>query len=72
MRFLACKVDQDLIEEKVLLGHATEFPAFVQAKRPRLQFFQLLGALCTELSRFNKFLQLRLHANRTNYDEEFA
>jgi len=72
MRFLARKVDHDLIEEKVPLGHATESPALVQTKRPRLQFFQLLGAFCTELSRFNKFLQLRLHANRTHYDEEFA
>jgi hypothetical protein len=44
----------------------------VQTKRTRLQFFQLLGAFCTELSRFDKFFQVQLHPNRTNYDEEFA
>src|SRR4029077_6200477 len=72
MRFHARKIDHDLIEEKIPLGNATESPALVQTKRPRLQFFQMLCAFCTELSRFNKFFQVRLHANRTNYDEEFC
>ena len=37
MRFLACKIDHNLIEEKVPFGHATEPPTLVQTKRARLQ-----------------------------------
>ena len=71
MRFLASEINHDLIEEKIPLGHATEAPAFVQTKGARLQFLELLGPGCGQFSRLYKFFQVRLHANRTNYDEDF-
>ena len=72
MRFLACKIDHNLIEEKVPFGHATEPPTLVQTKRARLQLFELLRGFCRKFSRFNKFLRFGIHfRGRTQYDERF-
>ncbi len=49
MRFLAGKIDHDLIEEQVPVGHATESPTLVQTERARLQFFELFGGFGSEL-----------------------
>src|SRR5206468_9088767 len=56
MVLLACKIDLNLIEEKVPFGHATEPPTLVQTKRARLQLSELLRGFCRKFSRFNKFL----------------
>src|SRR5437660_7652406 len=62
MRFFPTEIDDDLIEEEVPLGHAAETPTFVQAKRARLEFIELIGGFRGQLSRFNQFLQFRVHA----------
>ena len=62
MRFFAGEIDDDLIEEEVPLGHAAETPTFVQAKRARFEFVELIGGFRGQLSRFNQLLQFRVHA----------
>ena len=62
------KIDHDLIEQKIPLRDAPKPPAFVQTKSAGLEFFQLLGSVRGQFSRFDKFLQFRVHPkSRTSY-----
>src|SRR5947209_1846820 len=54
MRFLAGKIDQDLVQEEVPLGDATEAPAFVETKGARAKLLQLVRLAGGEDRGFNQ------------------
>ena len=72
VRFFAREIDHDLIEKKIPLGDPAKSPAFVQTKCGRFKFIELFGCFRRQLSRFDKFLQFRIHASRTRYVEQFS
>ncbi len=72
VRLLAREIDQDLIEEKIPLGHAAEAPALVQTEGAGLQFFELIRGAGGEFSGFNKLFQFGIHAGRRSYGERLG
>ena len=53
VRFLGREINDDLVEEKIPLRHATESPALVLTKSSPLELLQLRRSFGSELSRFD-------------------
>ena len=61
MRFFAGKIDDDLVEKQVPIGHPAESPAFMQTKIARLKLFELLSGPRCQFPGVEQFLQFRIH-----------
>ena len=61
MALLRREIDNDLIEQKIPLRHATESPAFMQAIGPGFELIELLGLAGGYFRRLDELLQFSIH-----------